>query len=197
MNKILLTALAAASALAIATPAAAQDVTGTVNITGSVGEKCMVTGDGPASSSFTTTVALGELSQADGTMRTDLATSFDAGGTGGSTMDFRVVCTTAAPEITVDADPIVAENVTSPPSGYANTIDYVAHVQFDLVASGSQTVDNDTQAASTVEVLTDRLATGADNVHITATGFTTGTNDEILVADSYTGIINITIAPAA
>lgn len=196
MNKILLTALAAASALAIAAPAAAQDVTGTVNITGSVGEKCMVTGDGPASSSFTTTVALGELSQADGTLRDDLATSFDAGGTGGSAMDFRVVCTTAAPEITVDADAIVADAVTAP-SGYADTIDYVAHVQFDLVASGTQTVDNDTQAASTVEVLTDRLATGADNVHITATGFTTGTGDEILVADSYTGIINITIAPAA
>jgi hypothetical protein len=200
MKKILLTALAAASALAIAAPAAAQDVTGTVNITGSVGEKCLVTegGDGPASSSFTANVDLGDLSTSAGVLRSDLATAFNAGGTGGANLEFRVVCTTATPQITVDADPIVASTATAPDPTYADTIDYVAHVTFNLVAGGPQTVDNDTTDTPTSEALTARLAAAPDNVVITASDFTTGTGNEILVADdTYTGIIKITIAPTA
>ena len=53
--------IASAAALISAAPATAQSVTGTVNITGSVGEKCLVTDPGPAGSTFTTTIDLGEL----------------------------------------------------------------------------------------------------------------------------------------
>ena len=70
MNKILLTALAAASALALAGPVAAQSVSGVVDITGSVADKCIVTDDGtPPSGSFGGSVNLGQLDDTDGTLK--------------------------------------------------------------------------------------------------------------------------------
>ena len=187
--------IASAAALISTAPAMAQSVTGTVNITGSVGEKCLVTDPGPAGSTFTTTIDLGELAQANGTLRTGIATDFNAGGTGTSVVDFRVVCTTSNPFITVDADPIVSGNAA--PTGYANTIDYQADITFSLVASGSQTVSNDSTAgAATSTSLTDRLATGGTNVNIAGSNFRTPTATDILVADpTYVGLVTITIAP--
>ena len=92
MNKILLTALAAASALAIATPAAAQSVSGVVDITGSVADKCIVTDDGtPPSGSFGGTVNLGALDDTDGTLKDSsvLAAAFSAAGA--ANLTYRIV----------------------------------------------------------------------------------------------------------
>lgn len=199
MNKILLTALAAASALALASPAAAQSVTGTVNITGSVAPKCQVIASGGGTSStFGATVALGELSQSNGLLRTDadLTAAFNGGGTGSAVLTFRVVCTTAAPAVTVDANPIVAAALA--PSGYANRIDYAATSTFSLVGPASQPVSNDsTAAAATAAVLTNRLTGTGDNVVITATNFRTPNLTDIMVADgSYAGSIVVTISPS-
>ncbi|QLC22434.1 hypothetical protein HFP51_09730 [Parasphingopyxis sp. CP4] len=187
--------IATAIAMTAAAPAAAQSVTGTVNITGSVGEKCLVTDPGPAGNTFTTTIDLGELAQADGTLRTGIEADFNAGGTGASDVDFRVVCTTANPAVTVDADPIVSAN--SAPAGYANTIDYQADITFSLVANGSQTVSNDTTAGTPAAAsLSDRLATGGTNVNVAGSNFRTPNATDVLVADpNYTGLITITIAP--
>ena len=72
MKKIVLTALAATTAF-IAMPAAAQTVTGTVTLTGSVAPKCSV--NPGAASTFSASVNFGELSQANGTLRAGLAHS--------------------------------------------------------------------------------------------------------------------------
>lgn len=198
MKKIVLLALAASTAM-IAAPAAAQTVTGTVNITGSVAPKCQVvpTGGGGVSSTFNATVNLGELSDPDGTLVTSasLSSLFNAGGTGAAILTFRVVCTTANPGVTVDADPIV--NVATAPAGYANRVDYQADVLFDLVPStADQTVSNDSAVALTAASLNDRLVGAGNNVTITAQNFRTPNVADIMVAGSYAGLITVVISPS-
>jgi hypothetical protein len=183
MKKIVLAALAASAAF-IAVPAAAQTVTGTITLTGSVAPKCFVLPG--AGSTFADSVDLGELAAADGTLRTGLAADFDAG-----VDDFQVLCTTANPEVTVTANPLAT--AAAAPSGYDNSIDYDAHAQFTLV-SGSATVSDSTTAGSTgPTALGGRLNGSGTNVHITADNFSaTG----VLVASpSYSGTIVVLIAP--
>ena len=196
MRKIVLSALVATSAF-IALPAAAQTVSGDVTITGSVAPKCLVvTGGTPAGTTFAGTIALGELSQATGLLRTDLATTFN---TAANALAFQVVCTSAKPTVTVDANPIVATTATAP-SGYANTVHYQATVTFDETPSGSEAVVNDslTNAAATSLQLANRLASGATNIHIAGANFRTPNVTDIMAADpSYVGHILITIAPTS
>ena len=189
MKKLALVS-AAALVAAIATPAAAQNVTGTVNITGSVAPKCLVVPG--AGGTFGTTVALGELAQADGTMRTDLAATFDAA----AGLTARVVCTTAAPTISVDATAITAA-AGAPAAGYDNSIDFDANVAVTYVG-GSATFSNDSNdAALAATAIGGRLANnGSDNISITASDFHTNAVTDLLVADnSYAGSIAIVIAP--
>jgi len=199
MKKIIFAALAASSAL-IATSASAQVVSGDVTITGSVAPKCLVvTGGVPASANFAGTIALGELSQANGTLRTDVESTFDTAANG---LAFQVVCTSGRPTVTVDANAIAAQNVATAPAGYARLVHYTANVTFDETPSGSELVSNDslTNAAATSLQLANRLASGATNIHIDGANFRTPTagNTDILVADvSYEGHILITISPTA
>lgn len=198
MKKILLTALAAASALAVATPAAAQSVTGVVNITGNVDSKCIVaTAGSPAvGNSFGGTVALGDLAQADGTMATDLAARFNS--TAATNLNYKIVCTSANTSVSVDADPIVAADGDAQ-TGYANTIDYKATVAVTLVGGAGAPVENDSAAAPTAAVTyNDRLAASGTNISVTASDFRTANLTDILVADPvYTGKITIVVAPVA
>jgi hypothetical protein len=198
MNKILLTALAAASALAIATPAAAQSVTGVVNITGNVDSKCIVATPGAPTggASFGGTVALGNLAQADGTMATDLATRFNS--TAATNLNYKVVCTSAKTSVAVDADPIVAATGLAQ-AGYANRIDYKASVAVTLVGGAGTPVENDSAAVATPAfTYNDRLAAAATNISVTASNFRTANVTDILVADPvYTGKITIVVSPVA
>ncbi|HET9232220.1 MAG TPA: hypothetical protein VFO00_13095, partial [Vitreimonas sp.] len=118
------------SALAVAGVASAQTVTGTVQVTGSVGEKCTVTG-GDSASAFSDTFAANELAQTDGTLR--VIAPFSTASTGG----WRVHCTTV-PDVSISATPMV--NVATAPSGYANTVNYVAYADFDVVTGPNETI---------------------------------------------------------
>lgn len=198
MNKILLTALAAASALAIAAPAAAQSVTGVVNITGNVDSKCIVVDDGSPTgpATFGGTVALGNLAQSNGTLATDLATRFNAVGNNGQ-LQYKIVCTSAKTNVSVDADPIVAASAVAQ-SGYANRVDYTAHVAVTLVGGAGTPVNSDsTDAAATATTYNDRLAAANPNIVVTADTFRTPNATDILLADSYSGKITIVVSPAA
>jgi len=195
MKKLVLAALAASTAL-IATPALSQALpaTGTVTITGSVAPKCQVvpTGGGGVSQAFAQTVALGELADTDGTLK-DTGTLETAFGS----VTFRVVCTTAAPVVSVDADPIVAATATAP-AGYANQVAYQADVVFTLVTpTPAQTVSNDSDLPATTNVaLNNRLVGVGDNVTITASDFHTAAGTDIMSADpDYEGQIVVTISP--
>lgn len=194
MKKLAYLSLAAASAIALASPAAAQTTTGTVNITGTVAPKCLVVPG--AGSTFGTTVALGELAQADGTLRTNLASDFSSiGGTG---LEARVVCTSAAPTIAVDATQITS--ATAAVTGYANRIDYTAHVFVDTTSTNDVEFTNSSlNAPLPATLIGGRLANnGGNNITITATNFATPAATDLLVAATdYSGQIVVVIAPGA
>lgn len=195
VNKYLMMALGAGSMIAMAAPAAAQTVTGTINITGSVANKCTVL---PGSdSTFGGTVGLGELAQADGTMATDLATRFNAAGNAAQ-LNFRVVCNTATPTVAVTATPLTTAG--TPPTGYSSRVDYAAHVAVSLTTGGPQTFSNDSRSGATSgpTATTSRIANnGGNNIAVTADTFGTPNATDLLTAGSYTGNISIVIAPGA
>lgn len=187
MKKIALIALAASAA--IATPAAAQTVTGTINITGSVAPKCLVVpGNG---STFGGTVAMGELAQANGTLKptATLETTFAAAGA--AVLTAQVVCTSANPEVSVTSEPLA--NVAVADAGYDNSIDYTADVTFSRVGPATTVVsDPSAVAAATTATLASRLTGTGTNVSVASSGWTAS---GILVSGNYTGKITILIAP--
>jgi len=199
MNRILLTALASASALVMATPAAAQSVTGVVNITGNVDSKCIVAtaGSPTGPATFSGTVALGNLAQADGTLATDLATRFNAAGNN-TQLQYKIICTSANTNVSVDADPILAATGVAQ-AGYANRVDYNAHVAVTLVGGAGAPLANDSSAAAATTVnYPDRLAVATTNIAVTADTFRTANITDVLVADSsYAGKITIVVSPGA
>lgn len=192
MKKLAYLALASASLIAFASPAAAQDVTGTVNITGTVAGKCLVLPG--AGSTFGHTVALGELAQSNGTLATDLATRFSS--IGGAGLDARVVCTTAAPTIAIDATEITS--ATAAVAGYANRIDFTAHVAVDTTTTNDIDFSNSSTVAPLAATLIGgRLANnGGANITVSASNFATPNVTDLLVAATdYTGKIVVVIGP--
>jgi hypothetical protein len=175
----------ALAAFAFAGAASAQTVTGTVNVIGSVAEKCTVTG-GDSSSSFSDTFNAGELADTDGTLAT--IAPFSTASTGG----WRVHCTTV-PDVSISATPMV--NVAPAPSGYANTVNYVAYADFDVVTGPNETISTPTGGSSGPTALGSHLQNVTDNVVIRANTFTTPNVGDILVSGSYSGVITVTITP--
>jgi hypothetical protein len=196
MKKIVLAALAATSAFA-AMPASAQTVTGVVNVSGTVGDKCIVTNTGTPTggAAFGGTVSLGALDDSTtGLLKAsgDLATAFS--NAGATQLTYRVVCTTAKTDVTVDTDELVNSAVTADP-GYANTVHYDGHVALSMVG-GDETVSNDSNDTPTNQVIAKRMATGATNIAVSADDFHTPNATDVMLAGTYTGKITITLAPA-
>jgi type 1 fimbria pilin len=179
--------LAAATAAVLATPAMAQNVTGTITLNGTVASKCTVT-SAPAGATFAQTVNFGELAQADGTLRSGLSTDFSA-----TPVQATVVCNTATPKISVDANPMV--NVAAAATGYANTINYTANVAVTTTTATNSFSNATTAAAGAATAIGGPLANSPNNVVVTTTGYATPNGTDILVAGSYTGNIVIVISP--
>ena len=187
MNKIALLAVAASAV--IATPAMAQNVTGTINLTGSVANKCSVSPSSTAT--FGTTVNFGELAVANGTLRTDLATTF-------GTKSFQIVCNTGTPKISVDANPLQISGATTPPTGYDNSIDFTASVAVATTGTSPAPFTNDSAAAAgtATTIGGGMLANSASNVSVSTSNYRTNTLTDLLIADpSYTGNIVVVITP--
>jgi hypothetical protein len=189
MKKIALIALAASAA--IATPAAAQTVTGTINITGSVAPKCFVIAPA-AGSTFGGTVAMGELAQSNGTLLPSATLSTTFGAAGAGVLTAQVVCTSANPEVSVTSEPLA--NAAAADPGYDNSIDYTADVTFTRVGGTTLVSDPSAVAAATTATLASRLTGTGTNVSVASSGWTAS---GILVSGSYTGKITIVIAPGA
>lgn len=189
MKKLALVAMTAAAALA--TPAMAQTTTtGTIIINGSVTPKCSVVPNN-AGNTWGTTVELGELAQADGTLATDLATRF--GTEGGEGLSAKVVCTSADADVTVDANPLVGPTGTLP-DGYTNTIHYIADVTFKKT-DGNLNVANNSSQGATSQALGGRLAPTDANITVATNTWRTPVAGDLLIAGSYTGRIVVTVAP--
>ncbi len=188
MKKIAL--FAAATAAVLATPAMAQNVTGTITLNGTVAGKCSVT-SAPAGTTFAQTVNFGELAKADGTLRSGLSTDFST-----TPVQATVVCNTGTPKVSVDANPMVNAAFTPVPTGYANTINYTANVAVATATPGTVNFSNATTAAPSAAIAVGAaLANSANNVVITTTGFATPAATDILGAGSYTGTITVVISP--
>lgn len=194
MKKIALLALTAAAVFA--TPAAAQTVTGTINITGSVEAKCMVVSGGNASSTFGTTVALGELAQANGTLKDSATLAGTFNTVGGAGISAHVVCTSADATVTVDADPLVSPSGNGAPTGYTNTVHYQADVTFTKT-SGTVLVSNDTTAAAaTSSALGGRFAATGSNISVATSSWRTPASGDLLTSGTdYAGKIVVTVSP--
>lgn len=189
MKKIALIAMAASAM--IATPAAAQNVTGTINITGSVAPKCFVNGPA-AGTTFGGNVAMGELAQADGTLlpSATLSSTFAAAGAG--VLTAQVICTSANPEVSVTSTPLT--NVATADAGYDNSIDYTADVTFTRVGGTTLVSDPSAVAAATTATLASRLTGTGTNVSVATSAWNAS---GILVSGSYAGQIQVVIAPGA
>jgi hypothetical protein len=188
MKKIVLLALAA-STVAVATPAAAQ-VTGTITLNGSVAEKCLVVPG--AGSTFGGIISLGELAQADGTLRTGIAADANAS----PFMVARVVCTSATPTISVDTTALAT--LAPGAAGYDNSIDFNASVALVTTGANLGPFANDSASAPlAATAVGSRLANnGGDNITITTSNFRTGAATDLLVASpTYTGSIVVVISP--
>lgn len=192
MKRFLLAASAAVALAAVASVASAQVVTGTINLTGSVAPKCAVTpGDG---STFGGTFALGELAEADGTLRADLEA---AAPVAAAQATFTVHCSSANIAISVDANPMV--NAAAAPAGYSNVLNYTATATFDRATAVDLAVDNVTTNAATATVMGDYLANASPNILVTAHNFTAAPNGgtSLLVAGAYNlGVIVVTLTPS-
>ena len=190
MKKIALIAMTAAAA--IATPAMAQTVTGTINITGNVAPKCFVLNGEDVNSTFTANVAMGELAKSDGTLKDSatLATTFAS--QGGSALDVRVLCTSANPAVSVKAEPLA--NTTAAPAGYDNSVDYTADVTFTRVGGTTLVSDASTDGTATTATLASRLTGTGTNVSVRTSNWSaTG----VLVSGDYTGKITVLVSPTA
>lgn len=188
MKKLALAALAASAA--IASPAMAQNVTGTVVINGNVNAKCFVLPG--AGNTFGTTVEMGELAASDGTLLPSATLSSTFGTAGGAGLQAQVLCTSANPNVSVTANPLV--NTAPADTGYDNSVDYTADATFTLV-SGSQTVsDPSNVAASTDTALTGRLNGTGTNISIATSAWNAS---GVLVAGAYTGSIVVVVSPGA
>lgn len=194
MKKIVLIAMTAAAA--ITTPAMAAttttDVTGTINISGSVAPKCFVLNGETESASFTANVAMGELADADGTLLPTgtLETKFES--VGGDALDVRVLCTSATPNVSVKATPLVGNAAAT--GDYTNIVNYQADVTFSLVSGEDIVSDASTDDNATEDTLAGRLNGTGTNVSVRTSNWDA---DGVLTAGQYAGQIVINIAPGA
>ena len=182
MRVDLVSSAVAAAALGLAGAASAQTTTGTVTVVGTVGDKCTVSG---GDTTFSDTFDALELADTDGTLRA--IAPFSTSGEG-----FQVHCTTI-PDVSISATPMT--NVASAPGGYANTVNYMAYADFNVVAGADNTISTPAGGSAGPTALSAHLENVADNVVIRADTFTTPGASDILVAGAYSGLITVTITP--
>jgi|GEM_PF-3046021 len=204
MKKIALAALAAGSAL-IATPAAAQ-VAGTVDVTGTVSGRCSVVPAGTeGASAFAGTIDLLTLDEADGTLRANLESSSSGSPADNKHVTARVVCNTATPTVSISATAMqITGGTLDGTAGYADTINYTAQVEVDLVGGGSEFRGINTaggpvgSASAPLGARVANTSGGAANVDVSVYNLhAEGSDSNILAAGTYNGVITVSIQPGA
>lgn len=186
MKKIALIALAA-SAVAIATPAAAQNASGSVIVNGTVAAKCTALPD------LDDTITLNELALANGTV--DSAFSSNSGGL---TRSFTVKCTGATPSITVSSNSLNNATSNTTENGYTGRVHYTSTLVADKATTGTATAaytSADALPVATTTNLGAPLKNAADNVRVTVSAGTTTNASDLLKAGSYTSTISIIVSP--
>lgn len=188
MKKLAFTALAAAAAIAGATPAFAQ-ASGTVDVTGTVASKCATVG------TITGTISLGELAKANGTVEAAFPNN-----AGGLSRQFTVRCTGANPVLSVNASPLVNGAVATPAAGYTNTVHYTATLSAAAAGTTGATAsaaDTSNVSGATTAALSGRLSAAANNVTLVISNGNTTDAASVLEAGTYAGSVAVQVTPAA
>ncbi len=187
MKKIAFTALAAVAAI-VATPAFAQ-ASGTVDVTGTVASKCATVG------TISGTISLGELAKANGTVESAFPNA-----TGGLSRQFTVRCTGANPVLSVNASALLNSAVTSPASGYTNTVHYTATLSAAAAGTTGATAsaaDTSNVSGATTAAINGRLSAAANNLTLVISNGNTTDAAAVLEAGTYAGSVAVQVTPAA
>lgn len=167
--------LALASIALVATPALAQDATGTVSIDGSVAGRCL----------FTTpnaTISLGEMALAGSDSN---AGRLDTSTVNGESATLVGWCNNAAAGMTVEAFPLL--NTATSATGFTNRVDFTATADANAASGTDSSLANG--PGTTVGV---GMFTG--NVLVTLSSASAPSNN-LLVAGSYVGSVEVTLTP--
>lgn len=197
-----ISALAAAGVAMIGSQAAAQTATGQIGVTGFVASRCGAGGGAvPTGSTFNGTIGLGELANAEGSLRTALTTSTE--GSPAGTISFGAGCTGTAATVRISAtrfstlNPVVGETAEV---SFANDIDYTAQAAMSLTGGGITPLNYTTAAtlpAASSLAITEPFSPVPGNFEIRVFAFRPETgNQAILVAGNYTATITVTITPS-
>jgi hypothetical protein len=184
-----------------ATPAAAQSVNGTVNVTGTVGGRCSVVqpGGGAEVQTFSGAIDLKRLDAADGTLRSSLVSSTDATPADNLNVATRVVCTSANPTVGISATRLNTGGATDPGAGYSNDINYTAQVKVNTASGTTKSVTYSTLAggAAATSQLGSRIAAGnSNNVEVSVFGLSAeGGATSLLAEGTYTSTVTVFINP--
>lgn len=173
MRKLILLATAFAASASPAFAAASAPVTGVVNVTGSVGEKCKFV-------TASDDLPLGELANADGGLETSVVDG-----------QFRTLsgwCNNSAATLSVKATALTGDQaVTSGAEvSFTDRVNYIASVD----ANGKNFTDNSNDdvagAAANVNMF-------SGDIKVTLTASTA--DSKKLVAGAYTGKVEVTLSP--
>jgi hypothetical protein len=172
MRKI---AFIAAPLALLASPAVAQDSTGTVDITGSVAGRCL----------FTTPSGLIELGELALDGADSNAGRLDASIIGGESATLVGWCNNAAAGMTVEAFPLL--NTAPDATGFTNRVDFTATAEAnEAEADDSSLTEGDGDTVS--------VGMFAGNVVVTLSDASAPNNDR-LVAGDYEGSVEVTLTP--
>ncbi|KHK93551.1 hypothetical protein [Novosphingobium malaysiense] len=165
--------LAAAPLALLASPASAQDATGTVSIDGSVAARCLFT-------TPSATISLGEMAQS-GTGNS--AGTLDTSKVDGKSATLVGWCNSTAATMTVQANALT--NGATAATGFTNRVDYSATANANSVDATDDSTDALPGAAADVNMFSGDVQVTLSNS--SATG--------LLVAGGYSGSVEVVLSP--
>lgn len=171
-------AATAVSAAICASPAFAQNATGTVSIDGSVADRCLFTGP-------SATISVGELAKS--------GTDSDAGRLNPAKLDgeSRTLvgwCNGTAATIAVEAEPLLNVDYTSTaPTGFTRRIDYSATALANSVSANDSSLVAGSGDAEDIGIFT-------GNVVVTLSD-SSAPGGALLIAGAYQGQVVVTLSP--
>lgn len=185
-----------ATSLLYSAGASAQSVSGQINITGFVADRCAT--DQAGTSTFSRSISLGELTSVGGVLAPNFVNSTETSPV--ASTQFLVGCTSTATTITLSAtrlsNPAPDEGTSS-----SNVIDYTAEAKGALAGGGFATATYTTAAtlppATSVNV-SSAFSFVQNNFEVRIYGLTAEHgNSSFLVAGNYTSTITVLVAPQA
>jgi hypothetical protein len=196
MKRLLALSAAAAVLGFAAAPASAQDVTGTLTMTGSVAGNCAVVAGGTSATTFAKTVDLGELADpVTGKLKASLANTTAGAGTSAAFEQVQVFCNTGTPRVTWTATPLTFTGATLNSNGETGFVNYTAEIDVITTASTVTYTHTSDSALQNPGALSNPIANVSNNLTVQAWGLNTN-GDFLEASPNYSGAITVTVSPS-